>query len=155
MATTTLVSKCKKMAKRWVSRLEEKQTSKPIDTAFGDGDGWFLPRDVYSFGALLLSIITKRVVNKYRPQNTIMSHDWAQNAYEEEKAVCQKESEYSIACGTLKQDPAYDARDGHVVTVLGMQCMEFEPERRPTMKDICKRLQSLRVVKQYKEIMLL
>ncbi|OMP04072.1 hypothetical protein COLO4_09980 [Corchorus olitorius] len=119
------------------------------------GDGWLLPRDVYSFGALLLSIITKRVVNKYRLQNTIMSHDWAQNAYEEEKALCHKESECSIACGTLKQNPAYNARDGHVVTLLGMQCMEFKLERRPTMKDICKRLQSLRVVKQYKEIMLL
>ena len=63
-------------------------------------------------------------------------------AYEKEKSCCQKEAECSIVNAYLKPDPTYYARDGHVVTMLTLRCMEYYLKHRPKMKDVFKRLQS-------------
>ena len=76
-----------------------------------------------------------------------MSGRKAKAEYEKEKSCCQKEAECSIVNEFLKLDPTYDARDGHVVTVLAMCCMEYCQKPRPKIKDVFKRLQSLHVIR--------
>ncbi|KAL8132905.1 serine/threonine-protein kinase BIK1-like [Apium graveolens] len=96
---------------------------------------WSVKCDVYSYGALLLSIIGKKAFN---PENK-----------KETKADCWAKKEFKPDCSLvhkkLQDDPLYDARSGIDITALAMCCLEYYPQSRPVMMQIVKFLEKRQI----------
>ncbi|GMN49258.1 hypothetical protein TIFTF001_018414 [Ficus carica] len=97
--------------------------------------------DVFSFGVILLGLISRRVLDLEkvnRPEFVIDSlvHCWARNEY---RPNC------SLAHKSLVEDWGYNSEDGTTITEIGIRCTEFFPKNRPTMKGVVERLKSLLV----------
>lgn len=92
---------------------------------------WSVKCDVYSYGALLLGLIGKKT---YDQQNR-----------EETKAECWAKKEFRPGCSLvhekLQEDQLYDAPDGTDITALGLCCIEFNPQERPSMMQVVKFLE--------------
>ena len=50
---------------------------------------------------------------------------------------------------SLVEDPGLYASDGIMITVLAMRCIQRELDKRPSMKDVVKRLEGLQAVQLY------
>ncbi|KAK7831935.1 hypothetical protein CFP56_026963 [Quercus suber] len=50
---------------------------------------------------------------------------------------------------SLVEDPGFYASDGIMITELAMRCIQRELDKRPTMKDVVKRLEGLQAVQLY------
>lgn len=133
---------------------------------------WSLKSDVYAFGIVLLSLMSKRVVDWKNARNTHVGL-WAAREYKRGCSLVHQsfeadrdfdprdfhpritKREYRRGCSlvhqSLEADPGFDPRDGSKITKLGMQCIEYKQEKRPAMKQVVKRLKALRVVQQHGE----
>ncbi|KAL5552620.1 hypothetical protein UlMin_040021 [Ulmus minor] len=115
--------------------LAAKGTSFPLQTSC----------DVFSFGAMLLRLISKRKleVEKLEKAEAIvvenLVHCWAKKEY---KPHC------SLVHKSLQQDWGYMPQDGIAITHLGMSCIEFFPTNRPSMKHVVQHLEGLLVLKR-------
>ena len=94
---------------------------------------------MFSFGVILLGLISKRVLDidkldrpELIPDNMVQF--WAKQEY---RPNC------SLVHNSLREDWAYDPVDGTAITEMGMRCIEFFPMNRPTMKDVVKGLEGL------------
>ncbi|KAL2337575.1 hypothetical protein Fmac_012021 [Flemingia macrophylla] len=116
-----------------------------IDPYFSLRDGeWDRSCEVFSFGIVLLELITKRVSFIEKRENANLKldsvvHIWAKKEY---KPNC------SLVHENLQKDWCYCAEDGVQITLLAMQCIEFFPSNRPTMKDVLHRLDNLWVLQR-------
>ena len=50
---------------------------------------------------------------------------------------------------SLVEDPGFYASDGIMITELAMRCIQRELDKRPSMKDVVKRLEGLQAVQLY------
>ena len=50
---------------------------------------------------------------------------------------------------SLIEDPGFYASDGIMITELAMRCIQSELDKRPSMKDVVKRLEGLQAVQLY------
>ncbi|XP_030496195.2 probable serine/threonine-protein kinase PBL16 isoform X1 [Cannabis sativa] len=124
----------------------KKQITIPIgyvDPFFAAKGGyWQTGSDVFSFGVILLGLISTRVLGLERPKlipdNVI--HIWAKNEY---KPNC------SLVHKSLTEDWGYHGEDGSTITEVGMRCIEFFPTNRPAMKDVLERLKGLMVFQRF------
>lgn len=103
------------------------------------GGEWGTSCEVYSFGFILLGLITKRNSEwdkQEQPDRVLENvlHIWAKMEYKPQSSLVHK---------SLQEDWGYHAADGIAITELGMHCIEFFPGNRPTMKDVAERLQNL------------
>ncbi|XP_058190827.1 probable serine/threonine-protein kinase PBL15 isoform X1 [Rhododendron vialii] len=108
----------------------------------GYGEWWEAWSDVFSFGVVLLGTIAKRVLElkEIVLSDTPLTDEWAKIEY---KDGC------SLVHRSLAEDPYFEESDGTKITTLGMQCIDDNPERRPTMKEAVERLKSLLVVQRH------
>lgn len=60
----------------------------------------------------------------------------------------------SLVDKSLESDEYFDAGDGVEITELAMRCVEENPERRPTMKEVVRFLRELNGVKKLSRIVL-
>ncbi|OMP03636.1 hypothetical protein CCACVL1_02339 [Corchorus capsularis] len=111
-----------------------------------DGVFWCVERDVYAYGVILISMLKMKVVDKDNVGDTMIRLSTVKAEYDKERMWC-REAECSLACPRFTIEQGYYDGDAHVVTVLGMHCMEKGPKLRPKMKKVFKRLQSLRIVR--------
>ncbi|PON54983.1 Tyrosine-protein kinase [Trema orientale] len=121
----------------------KKQIPMPIgyvDPFFAAKGGyWQTSCDVFSFGVILLGLISKRVLDLEKldrpeeiPNNLVQF--WAKNEYRPNCSLVHK---------SLREDWGYNPQDGGAITEMGMRCIEFFPMNRPTMKDVVKCLEGL------------
>ncbi|CAL0306191.1 unnamed protein product [Lupinus luteus] len=107
------------------------------------GGEWNRSCEVFSFGIVLLQLLTKRIsgIGKKEDHASInlnsLIHIWAKNEY---KPNC------SLVHKNLQEDWNYSAIDGVAITQLAMQCIEFFPSNRPSMKDVIQSLENLTVL---------
>ncbi|OMP04061.1 hypothetical protein COLO4_09985 [Corchorus olitorius] len=107
---------------------------------------WCVQRDVYAYGVILISMLEMKVVDKDHTDDTIILLPTVKADYERER-MWRREAECSVAYPRFFLEQGYHHRDAHLVTVLGMQCMEKGPKLRPKMNKVFKRLQTLRIVR--------
>ncbi|EXB40298.1 Serine/threonine-protein kinase BIK1 [Morus notabilis] len=100
--------------------------------------------DVFSFGVVLLGLISKRVFDAekldkpgYILDNLV--HCWAKKEYRPNCSLVHK---------SLIEDWGYNPEDGATITEIGIRCTEFFPRNRPTMKGVVEHLQSLLVLQR-------
>ncbi|XP_061345054.1 serine/threonine-protein kinase BIK1-like [Gastrolobium bilobum] len=106
------------------------------------GGEWDKSSEVFSFGIVLLELVTKRISDIVKTENDTLNldnliHIWAKKEY---KPNC------SFVHKNLQEDWHYCAEDGVTITLLAMQCIEFFPSNRPTMKDVLQSLDNLSVL---------
>uniref|UniRef100_A0A5B7ANN8 Protein kinase domain-containing protein n=1 Tax=Davidia involucrata TaxID=16924 RepID=A0A5B7ANN8_DAVIN len=110
---------------------------------------WNACCDVFSFGIIVLGLISKRIVNMEEMAKRIadkeeveslmilLVNEWAKREY---KPKC------SLVHSSLEEDCNYHVGDGPIITALGMRCVERHPNNRPTMKEVVACLEGLLVV---------
>lgn len=91
--------------------------------------------DVYSYGVLLLGLVAKMAVTWTGEKSTFVD-DWASEKY---NPGC------SLVHESLVEDPGFYESDGRSITELGMSCIEFELDKRPSMINVIKSLEGLLV----------
>ncbi|KEH29176.1 putative protein kinase RLK-Pelle-L-LEC family [Medicago truncatula] len=106
------------------------------------GGEWDRSSEVFSFGIILLELVTKRSSNIENTEDTSLNmdnlvHIWAKNVY---KPNC------SLVHKHLQEDWLYCAEDGVAITRLALQCIEFFPANRPSMRDVLQNLEKLSVL---------
>ncbi|RHN59370.1 putative non-specific serine/threonine protein kinase [Medicago truncatula] len=106
------------------------------------GGEWDRSSEVFSFGIILLELVTKRSSNIGNTEDTSLNmdnlvHIWAKNEY---KPNCSLVHKY------LQEDWLYCAEDGVAITRLALQCIEFFPANRPSMKDVLQNLENISVL---------
>ncbi|XP_059631756.1 probable serine/threonine-protein kinase PBL11 [Cornus florida] len=138
--------------------------------------GVFMPRtDVFSFGTLLLELISKRVRAKNNeirlPVHMLLEknelpcpvHMWAENAYTQQKRKKSifsfGPSKISLVRESLEKDFGFNQRDGCKITKLAMGCVQKEihcrgkkVRPRPTMKEVVQILGDLYAVHHHKDV---
>ena len=92
--------------------------------------------DVFSYGVVLLGLITKRIVDKEDTLKTLV-YRWAWKHYRPNRYLVHE---------SLVEDPGFYASDGIMITELAMRCIQRELDKRPSMKDVVKRLEGLQAV---------
>lgn len=110
---------------------------------------WSPECDVFSYGVVLLNLISKRIITEEDRENeTPYVYEWADEEYETHLTSAGS-SEFSLAHPSLEADVGFESTDAHKVTELAMQCVQPERYSRPTMKQVVKRLLELRVVSHH------
>ncbi|KAJ7950892.1 Receptor-like kinase [Quillaja saponaria] len=132
------------------SEMKMQKELMPMSTGYLDpyfslrGSEWDRSCEVFSFGVILLELITKRIsiLNIEKRENNPNSvldgllHIWAKKEY---KPSC------CLVHSSLQENWDYYAEDGVAVTELAMQCIEFFPVNRPSMNQILQCLENLLV----------
>ncbi|XP_050275167.1 probable serine/threonine-protein kinase PBL12 isoform X2 [Quercus robur] len=93
--------------------------------------------DVFSYGVVLLGLITKRIVDMENIQTTTLVYRWAWRQYRPNRYLVHE---------SLVEDPGFYASDGIMITELAMRCIQRELDKRPSMKDVVKRLEGLQAL---------
>jgi len=106
------------------------------------GGKWDRSCEVFSFGTILLELVTKRTSDIGNREDTTLNmdnlvHIWAKKEY---KPNC------SLVHKHLQEDWLYCAEDGVAITRLALQCIEFFPANRPSMTDVLQNLEHLSVL---------
>ncbi|XP_073157665.1 probable serine/threonine-protein kinase PBL28 [Henckelia pumila] len=110
---------------------------------------WSLQQDVFAFGTILMSLISKRV---YTEEDRLSDdkpnvNEWAWDEYDHNSIRC------SLVHESLAADRNFDPFDGFTITRLGIQCLQEPSYYRPTMKQVVKRLLALKVVKRHADFL--
>ncbi|XP_050208454.1 uncharacterized protein LOC126657740 isoform X2 [Mercurialis annua] len=100
--------------------------------------------DVYAYGCILLSLISKQISTFEEIRNgTLCISEWAVEAYESQRS---KKGSVSLVHESLKNDDGFNENDGVALTKLALQCVDMEGCKRPAMKQVAKRLRKLHAV---------
>ncbi|XP_073313407.1 probable serine/threonine-protein kinase PBL17 isoform X1 [Primulina huaijiensis] len=109
---------------------------------------WSDEQDVFAFGTILLSLISKRV---YTEEDRVCKmpnvNEWAWDKYHDNS------DKYSLVHESLTAESDFDPVDGRKITCLGIQCLHDSDYYRPTMKQVVKRLLKLKVVKRHADFL--
>ncbi|KAK3033313.1 hypothetical protein RJ639_033781 [Escallonia herrerae] len=115
-----------------------------IESSFHYYGKWSTKSDIFAFGVLLLNLITKRVDRQEeRESDKPFVYEWAQKVYDDNTS---KLSRRSLVHGSLEADPLYIKTDGAKITKLAIQCVEDDPQDRPTIKQVVRSLMKLQIV---------
>lgn len=108
------------------------------------GGEWDRRCEVFSFGIVLLELVTKRISGIWNKEDANINldsllHIWAKKEY---KPNC------SLVHKHLQEEWLYCAEDGVAITQLAVQCIEFYPANRPSMRDVLHRLDNLSMLQR-------
>ncbi|OMO63589.1 hypothetical protein COLO4_32313 [Corchorus olitorius] len=98
--------------------------------------------DVYSFGLILVELITKRITSEDEiiSKGVKSTRKWVRGEHK---------PGYSLVCQSLRNQAGYDPSDGLMITQLAMDCINDAPPKRPTIETAVERLENLSVVKSH------
>ncbi|KAK2969619.1 hypothetical protein RJ640_029781, partial [Escallonia rubra] len=104
-----------------------------------DAGEWNMKRDVHGFGFILMQLLTRQKIDR---KHTPGSVDWAQLARiylsNEKKLV-------TIMDDGLEHK--YPSRGALEVAELTLKCLEVDPEKRPSMKEVLETLERISAIK--------
>ena len=86
-----------------------------------------------------MGLITKRIVDKEDTLKTLVSR-WAWKHCRLNRYLVHE---------SLVEDPGFYASDEIMITELALRCIQRELDKRPSMKDVVKRLESLQAIQLY------
>ncbi|XVE62162.1 hypothetical protein DITRI_Ditri06bG0096300 [Diplodiscus trichospermus] len=108
------------------------------------GDGtWTMYSDVYSYGVIVIELMTKRITEKDDLFRGVVdsTSDWASKIFKFGKSLEVHPS--------LQEEQCYEVSDGRFLVELGKRCIEFYPQKRPSMRRIVMCLECMSVVKNH------
>ena len=79
--------------------------------------------------------------------------EWATKRYDELRKRMLGSTKISLVAASLKEGSLFFPSDGRKLTRLGLRCIIYEPEERPTMSQVLDTLLSSRVVKESSSFM--
>uniref|UniRef100_A0A7N0T5C3 Protein kinase domain-containing protein n=1 Tax=Kalanchoe fedtschenkoi TaxID=63787 RepID=A0A7N0T5C3_KALFE len=116
---------------------------------------WSKKCDVFAYGVVLIGLISKRVVlekNKKTSQEPFL-YDWAHDEYWKAKKNPNVDpSKFSVIHKSLETEAFFSMRDGVALTKLAMQCVNYNPQKRPTMKQVVNGLRELCIVQNHADV---
>ncbi|KAG5568754.1 hypothetical protein H5410_064226 [Solanum commersonii] len=102
-------------------------------------DTFTVRSDVFAFGILLVTLISRRVAVDTRDRDDAINM-WVLREFK---------SRRSIVHQNLVGDPDFDPLDGTIITQLAIQYIEDKPKKQPNMKKVIECLVTLRVVQEH------
>ncbi|EYU42889.1 hypothetical protein MIMGU_mgv1a010357mg [Erythranthe guttata] len=123
-----------------------------VDLATQKNDSSSDKQDVFAFGTILLSLISKRVYTEEDRSNSApYVCQWAYEKfieYEHNSDTGTKKPKFTVVHQSLEADPYFEPSDGHKITALALKCVVDDFFTRPTMKQVLKSLLNLKAVKK-------
>ncbi|GLT86885.1 hypothetical protein SLE2022_049950 [Rubroshorea leprosula] len=123
-----------------------------IDFELGRGS-WSEASDVFSFGIVLIGLVSKRVcTEEEEASGEPFLDEWLNSQYDEKTSELGfDKTQFSIVHESLKGDPGFCSNDGVAITKLAMQCVKGKFDR-PTMKQVVKQLLNLSIVRNNMQV---
>ncbi|XP_047335905.1 probable serine/threonine-protein kinase PBL11 [Impatiens glandulifera] len=107
---------------------------------------WTKKSDVYAFGVMLLSLVSKKITtDEMRLMGEISVSEWEHEKYE----LCE-----SLVHESLQADPCFYDVDGKKLSMIGVLCTSYKCQDRPSMKEVVNKLLHLRVLQNQKELLI-
>ncbi|OWM78661.1 hypothetical protein CDL15_Pgr002832 [Punica granatum] len=116
---------------------------------------WSEKSDVFAYGVILLGLITKRVYSEHdRLTRSPFIYDWAWAQHDAWNSDIWGflSSKFSLVHQSLQVDPLFKRGDGVKLTKLAMQCVNFDPHKRPTMRRVVSSLKKMHIVENNEEL---
>lgn len=110
-------------------------------------------QDVFAFGVILVSLISKRAYTEEHRQGGVpFIYKWALGESETFKSCSDmKNTQFSLVHESLQPDSDFCVGDGHKISMLALECVNRVEAERPTMKQVCRSLLKLEVVKHHSD----
>lgn len=99
--------------------------------------GWSEKSDVFAYGVVLLGLIMKTVYTDEDRKNHLPF------VYELAHDKLKSELSSSLVHQSLEEEHFFNPMDGILLTKLAMQCVDHDPQKRPSMKQVVKSLREL------------
>ncbi|KAL9680891.1 hypothetical protein QQ045_012671 [Rhodiola kirilowii] len=116
---------------------------------------WSEKCDVFAYGVVLLSLISKKVVED-KPKKINSEHflyEWAHTKYKKETTEPKFQGcKFSLVHKSLEEDAFFSITDGVTITKLAMQCVHYNPLKRPTMKQVSGRMRKLSIIQNHADL---
>ncbi|XP_065850422.1 probable serine/threonine-protein kinase PBL28 isoform X1 [Euphorbia lathyris] len=110
---------------------------------------WSDSCDIFSYGVVLLSLISKRVYKDDGDSTDApFVYVWAKNEHKQQNSVASGKFKSWLVHDSLKSDPYFNFDDAVTITNLAMRCVKDNPQQRPTMKQVVRQMLNLHIVKQ-------
>ncbi|XP_065848767.1 uncharacterized protein [Euphorbia lathyris] len=110
---------------------------------------WSDSCDIFSYGVVLLSLISKRVYKDDGDSTDApFVYAWAKNEHKQQNSVASGKFKSWLVHDSLKSDPDFNFDDAVTITNLAMRCVKDNPQQRPTMKQVVRQMLNLHIVKQ-------
>ncbi|KAL7086965.1 hypothetical protein ACP275_13G036000 [Erythranthe tilingii] len=107
--------------------------------------------DVFAYGVILLSLISRRVhTEEDRKAGVPFIYEWAVKEYE--AFECQN-SKFSLVHKSLSEGGDFSPSDGYKITKLALECINGVEHERPTMEQVFSSLLELEVAKQHADFL--
>ncbi|XP_031379327.1 uncharacterized protein LOC116194617 [Punica granatum] len=116
---------------------------------------WSEKSDVFAYGVVLLGLMSKRVYSEHdrlKCSPFVYEWAWAQHNAWKSDSLGFLSSKFSLVHKRLQADPIFECSDGVKLTKLAMQCVDFDPQKRPTMRRVVNSLKKLHIVEYNGEL---